>query len=273
MDQWLSAHPHIFMAEKEAHYFNTDHRNRKFTRLPDYQALLNGAAPQHVRVGETSTRYLYSRDAVANILRYQPAAVFIVLLRNPVEMVASWHNQVCFSGLEAQRDLATAWRLQAQRKVGKAIPKKCAEVKMLFYGEVCSLGGQLQRLYQQVARARVHVILFDDLRDQPRPTYLSALNFLQVADDGKYDLPIYNQARTYYSRAFNWLLFGIGHGKRKMRVRTHFGILEWLRKNNYRIRKNKPLSPAMKQTLLAYFADDIHLLENLLERDLTHWKK
>lgn len=271
MNNWLHSHPAIFMAEKEPHYFNTDHANRKITQLPTYRNLFKSVTDAHQVVGETSVRYLYSTEAIRNILSYNEAAVFIVMLRNPLEMVYSWHNQVYFSGLEDIKDFQTAWRLQSKRKLGKQIPPRCPEAKMLQYGEVCQLGKQLQRLYEQVPAERVHVVLFDDLTENPAAAYRSVLKFLHVPDDKKQDFIRYNPAKTYYSYQFNLLLFWLGRLKKKLAISKSFGVLEWLRAHNKRIHKRSPLPKAMKQTLTQYFYDDIKLLESLIHVDLTHW--
>jgi len=65
---WLSEHPNIFMCPiKEPHYFNTDGLQRIKT-LEQYESLFTDAKPEHVAVGEASTHYLYSKEAVPRIL-------------------------------------------------------------------------------------------------------------------------------------------------------------------------------------------------------------
>lgn len=273
MDMWLKSHANIFMAEKEPHYFNSDHKNRKIKKLKNYQTLFDEVSDNHIAIGETSVRYLYSQQALANILHYNKSAVFIVMLRNPIDMVYSWHNQVYFSGLENVKDFETAWNLQTQRKLGKHIPKSCKEVKMLFYGDVCCLGEQLQKIYQQVPANRVHTILFDDLAKNPKKVYQSVLNFLNVKDDSRQDFPIYNSAKTYRYDWLKLLIFFLSALKKKMRISKGLGVLEWVHKKNKKIKKRPPLSPEMRQILAAYFRDDIGLLGNLIKRDLSHWLK
>lgn len=271
MDEWLRAHPAIFMAEKEPHYFNTDHKNRKITRQHEYRMLFREATDAHLAVGETSVRYIYSGVAVRNILRYNRATKFIVMLRNPLDLVYSWHNQVYFNGTENVKKFETAWHLQTQRKAGKKIPPRCTEVKMLLYGEVGCLGEQLQRLYSQVSAARVHIIVFDDLQQNPAQVYRSVLNFLQVPEDNKQYFVHHNPAKTYYCYTFNSLLLCLRWLKLTMHISKNFGVLKWLRELNITVKKRRPLSPAMKQTLVQYFQEDIKLLERLIGRDLTHW--
>lgn len=263
---WLKTHPQIFVAPKESHFFNTDHAGRATTRLRDYEALFAGADARYAAVGEVAVEYLYSATAVANILRYQPDARFIVMLRNPIEMAYSWHNQVCFSGRERVKDFAAAWDMQAERKANPAPGDY-----YLFYGDICALGAQLQRVYEQVARERVLVIVYDDLCADPRAAYRAVLRFLQVADDGRRAFEIYNRASAHYSEWLARALPLLSPLKSRLRIRVNFGIQTWLTHRNRREKPRAPLPPQTRQMLADYFADDIGLLGRLLGRDLSHW--
>ncbi len=271
--EWLKSHPQIFVAKKEMHFFNTDHTDREVTRLQDYRALFAGASERHIAVGEVAVMYLYSEAAVANILRDNAEAVFIVMLRNPIDMAYSWHSQVCFTGRERVKDFAKAWNLQAERKASRCAAGETgrADVNKLFYGEVCCLGAQLQRLYQQVARERVHVIVYDDLNANPRAVYRAVLNFLGVPDDHKQTFEAHNRAKVHYAEWLYRLLPRMARLKTRLRIRRNFGIQTWIANNNRREKPRPPLSPQMKRALARHFAEDIRLLERLLGRDLTHW--
>lgn len=271
MDEWLRAHPRIYMAEKECHYFNTSHKNRATTDLDDYHRLFAAATDAHLSVGETSVRYLYCTEAVTNILNYNPSAQFIVMLRNPVDMVYSWHNQVYLSGLEPVKDFETAWHLQEKREAGEQVPKRCREIKMLYYGKVCRLGQQLQRLYAQVSPNRVHLIFFDDLQENPRRAYLAVLDFLGLPDDNQQKFKLHNPAKTYRIHCLKNLPLVLGKLKTKLGVRKGFGILTYLTAKNIRVKQRAPLSPQMRRILTQYFKDDIDLLSRLSGRNLNHW--
>ena len=175
---------------KEPHFFNTDDRQAIRT-LDDYEALFCGATEEHISIGEASVWYLSSAQAVPGILRYQPEAKFIVMLRSPVEMAPALHGEMLLSGLEYERSFSTAWNLQEKRRQGRRIRGSWARRRFL-YGEICSLGMQLQRLYETVSFPTVLTIILDDIRIGPRHEYLRVLRFLGVPDDGRQDFPIYN---------------------------------------------------------------------------------
>lgn len=274
MDVWLSEHPQIFMATKEPHYFNTDHQNRTITTLNDYQQLFKNATKTQLAIGETSVRYLYSDTAVQNILAYNPDAKFIVMLRNPLNMAYSWHSQLCFSAMEDVQDFTRAWQLQDKRLASEQIPPKCREAKMLYYGKICCLGEQLQRLYTQVDSKRVHLIFFDDLTKNPQSAYQSILHFLGVAGDNRQDFPILNAAKT---RILPFLTFQYGgyqwlkRLKSKLGIQKKLGLLNYINRLNTKAQKRPSLPLQTQQDMHNYFKDDIALLSTITQRDLTHW--
>ena len=95
---WLRTHPDIFMSHlKEPNFFNSDD-NLGISGLTEYEALFRDARVSHTAVGEASVWYLSSPVAVQNILRFEPEARFIVLLRNPIEMAVAMHSQMLIGG-------------------------------------------------------------------------------------------------------------------------------------------------------------------------------
>ena len=192
---WLSEHPDIYMSSKEPHFFNTDHK-RYLNSLTGYERLFAGADERHRVVGEASVWYLCSSIAVKNILNYNPQAKFIVMLRNPIDMAPSLHEEQVFTGREDVTDFRQAWNLQDARRNGRELPKMVSEPKYVQYGDLCSLGAQVARLLEVVPRDRVKFILLQDLAGDPGVTYRSVLKFLNVSDDNRRDFKVHNSAKT-----------------------------------------------------------------------------
>src|SRR5271154_5759385 len=89
---WLGQHPDIFIPrEKELNFFNSDDY-RIITSLDDYEDCF-AMAKDKLAIGEATVWYLYSDEAVPNILQYQPDARFIVMFRNPMEMAPALHME------------------------------------------------------------------------------------------------------------------------------------------------------------------------------------
>jgi hypothetical protein len=271
MAAWLAEHPRIFMSpKKEPHYFNTDDRQEVST-LEAYESLFRGAGQQHLSIGEASVWYLSSAVAVENILRFQPEAKFIVMVRNPVEMAPALHAEMVLSGHENVRDFSTAWMLQEARRRGSSLPALSWATRRLLYGEVCCLGAQLAQLLLNVERERVLVVVLDDIRANVKREYLRVLDFLQVPDDGRSDFPIYNTARRAKWPRATRALFIVTQLKRRAGIPFRTNLFANVRRVNEVPDPRCPVPVELVGSLKSFFREDVSLLSSILQRSFGHW--
>jgi len=282
LSEYLRAHPNIFFSQpKEISFFATDFpNNRIVTTFEEYMALFHEIQPNHLRVGEGSVWYLYSREAVPNIYEYNSKAKLIVMLRNPVDLVHSLHSQLLLSIDEDEKDFERAWNLQELRKSGEKIPKKCCTPALLQYRDIGKLGTQMERLLEVFPKEQVMVILFDDFVSDTRAVYEDVLSFLGLNSDGRKLFQRINESRKYRSPL-------VGHFTQTppdnlMRVwkyiKDMFGVKDFghsvmnrLRQANTVIRPRTALNEKLRLTLIDEFKEDIHSLEAILDRNLSHW--
>ena len=271
MSIWLSEHPHIFMSPmKEPHFFNGDDRQAVGT-LDRYEALFCSAREEHLAVGEASVWYLSSAEAVPAILRYQPEAKFVVMIRNPIEMAPSLHGEMVLSGHECEWRFSTAWTLQDERRQGRSLPVFCWARRRLLYGDICSLGMQLERLLRTVPSHRVLTVILDDIRADPRNEYLRVLKFLGVPDDRRVNFPLHNPASVPRWPRLQRAVYPMLELKYRLGVRGGLGLWTGI-ENLMRLEQPRaPLTPEMTSVLKRYFSKDIELLAQLLARDLRPW--
>lgn len=262
---WLAEHPQVhFCAIKEPHFFNYDFGFRRPMTLRQYEKLFSGATASHRVICEASVRYLFSRTAVPAILSYVDHPRFIVMLRHPVAMAPSLHEQTYFNGDEDEPDFEKAWALQERRMHGDCIPKRCRDPQLLQYGKRCKLGEQLQRLYRLVPREKVQVIHLESIQASPREEWLRLMAFLGLDDDGREVFPVANSAKE---RRLPWVyegaarLDGVVRGMGLPYFRT--GLMNFL---NSRLTKKRPrnsLSENMRQCLADYFMEDLRVLNEM----------
>jgi len=275
--EYLASHPAVLFSQpKEAKYFHTDFHpsHRLATSLEGYLRMFGGRREmaRHQAVGEGTVWYLYSDAAVPNILRLVPDARFLVLLRNPPDLVHSLHAQLLYGGDENVESFAAAWRLQERRRRGEAIPPFCREPKVLQYGAVGSLGFQMARLFSHVPPERVLPLLFDDLCADPRREYRRALDFLHLGDDGRRDFPIVNPNRVVH-RPRTATVVRVGAAvKRGLGLRRSLGVWRRLSPLLSRRQRRDPLPPDLRHDLEEHFREDVDRLATLLERDLSAWR-
>lgn len=284
LSEYLREHPRIgFSQPKEPVYFCTDFpRVRNYAEESDYLEKCFGHCQfaNHLAVGEGSTTYFYSTKAVGNILKFNPAARFIIMLRNPLDMIPALHAQKLLGLEEDESDFEAAWALRPDRLAGRRLPKYCAEPSLVDYAELGKLGNHLQRHLVEIPENQRMIILFDDFSRDTFSVYGQTLKFLEVPNDGRTNFPKINESQQLK----NPRLYEFGHRPPQtlMRVANAFktifgikrlGILSKLLAWNVRIAQRAPLSSHMRQILLNEFSQDIDKLAKLIGRDLSHWQK
>jgi hypothetical protein len=274
LDNWLSKHPEIFMsAVKEAHHFSIDFPIVDWRERKDYDALFEDADDSHKAVGESSTWYLRSSEAVPRIEQAFPGSRYIVMLRNPVEMAPSLHWQIVFNGEEDVLSFADAWHLDGARERGEKIPACCMDPKYVQYRLTCNLGQQLAQLYETVDRDRVLTVLMDDIKTDTRKEWARILDFLGV----QYwdDLEFLTENRSKHWR-WPWVRdFYRFYARLRQRFNLRplgLGVFGRLERVAVTQAQREVLSDELRKELVAIFSDDIDLLAELIGRDLSHWK-
>ena len=152
---YLSRHPAIFApAEKEPHRYDQDVLDgRPAMRGDDYRALYAGATNERWRL-DGSALYLYSAQALEAVARTEGAEAVIVL-RDPVELLASWHGLLVATGSEPHTSLAEALE---DRSPDLPFERR--------YLEIARFASPVERWLERMGAGHVHVLLFEDLTGQ-----------------------------------------------------------------------------------------------------------
>jgi hypothetical protein len=285
---YLETHPGIFMSPvKEPHYFYCDFRPSTapggrvgaFAR-PDYYSRLFAKAGADQLCGEGSTLYLFSRFAIADILKEKPDAKLIAMVRNPLDMVVSFHGQKIYSLEEKELDFAVAWRLSEARARGESVPSGCRAPEELNYKSMGRLGEQIERLLKIARPEQVHIIVFDDFLSDTAACYRGVLQFLGLPDPGATEFPVVNARREHRMPwVSNFLRQPPPPFKQVKSALTQYFPAELsrvgkpLRRINTRPAAKPAITAQTKSDMATEFADDIELLGSLLGRDLSHWYK
>ena len=275
MAYYLDQHPDFLLGKlKEPHYFNFDSGHRFTYTNEEYLKNFNVSNHNHQYLIDSSVWYLYSEVAVKEIVRFNPDAKFIVMLRDPTDMFYSLHQQLLFSGKESIESPIEAWNAQEDRRNGKKIPNSCYDPTHLYYKEVCSLGWQIERMLKTVEKNMVLFITLDELKEDPDRTYLRVLRFLHAAP---ISLKTYKRYNIRMERKSYWLarlLKRINIMKQRLNFRKGVGLANFLTKKNRKVATNKYKSEFMKYKtkISSQFYDDILLIEKLTTLNLNTWK-
>jgi len=277
LNEYLKTHPNLFLSTpKEPNYFGEDINRPAPRNLEAYLSLFSQADPLvHKAVGEATTAYLFSKKAVPEILAFNPKAKFIVMLRNPVDMLPANHSEGVYQGSEDILDFERAWRTEQENPGKRKFPNMSLVRTNQPYAKKGMLGEQIERLFMTVPRNRVLVILFDDFISNTRQSYEDVLDFLDLPSDHRTNFPKVNP-----NKPIRWLwlhallsLLRAWAAVLKGRLGTYrnFGTLKWLLRLNIGTAERKQISDEFRREMKDYFREDISKLSKLLGRDLSHW--
>jgi hypothetical protein len=286
--EWLKEHPQVFMSPfKEPCYFARDlaweesgYYLRYGVDRARYVALFEDVGGA-TRVGEASTRYLYSQDAPRLIAAETTDPRIIVMVRNPIDMVASLHAHKVASGSEDVHALGEALAAEDDRRQGRRIPRH-SNPKLSTYRDRARFGEQIVRWIDVFGRDRVHVAVLERVMPDPAAHFRAILEFLDIDPmyrpasfavhnpaHGSRGGPLGTLARSRLVQFAAWRvvprLIGEARALELVRRAVQSPILR-------RKASRAAVPPELRQRLEAEFAPDVQLLSELLGQDLaTLW--
>lgn len=280
MYEYLRAHPHLCLPErKELRYFGSDLdiRDRHALTPDEYLAYFAGCGEAR-RIGTAYVWYLFSKAAASEIAAFSPDATIVVMLRNPVEMLPALHAEHLSNGNEDISDFTAALDAEADRRAGRRIPQHAHLPQGLLYSEVPRYTEQLERYYRAFGRERVHVILYDDFRDDTEGAYRALLERLGV--DPSLGSPSYEvinpRKRVRSERMRHFLARPPDLPRRVIRRLVPATVRHQLHaratRMNFALAPPAPMPPETQARLEEMFSGEIASLSHLLERDLSAWE-
>ncbi len=255
----LRAHPQVFVpiAKYVKYYFDEQfHRGR-----PWYEHHFDQAGPEHLAVGEVTTGYLYSEAALKRIAEDIPDVKILVSVRNPVER--DWSAY-----LHMKRNASEA---------GSFAEEMNGEYR--FISEYGRYDHYLPKVFELFPRENVNVMLYDDLKADPKAFLRSLYGFLGVDptfDYAEVEKPKY-AAREARSPMLAKITKDLAWAARRSGMPNLIGKVKripGLQKALYRSTSGKStelLTPDDRDRLREKHRAGIGELGRLLDRDLSHW--
>jgi Sulfotransferase family len=285
--RYLEQHPRVFMSTpKEPTFFGHEgesglycgphdedraFHSRVITNLSDYQALFEGVTTQ-TAIGEASVYSLYLPHAASQIKKHLPHATMFAVLRNPVERAYSAYIHVVGQARE-RRSFADALAQEPERIRKKWNPLWHFKTMGFYYQQV-------KRYYDTFGRQQVHVFLHEDFRNEPLAFIQRIFEMLGIDKSfvpdmsRRYnvaDVPVFPSVeKSLY--AVKWRILGLQPRLPKTirwRLTPVVNTIDRIRTRN---RKAPPPIPEdVRASLMTDYRDDILRLQDLLNRDLSHW--
>ena len=262
---YLKSHPQIFMPElKEARFFSFDPENLDhikkvpkifpITTLSEYMDLFSQVKDE-IAIGEASPEYLNSDYAAKKIFEIIPNIKLIVSLRNPVDRAYSQFLMAYRAG-EISKLKIDEYRFDYDR------------ARKGFYYP------RLKKYFDIFGENQIKIILFDDLIQDTDIIVKEIYKFLDVSTSFTPDLStVYNRGGITKSK----IIRKLSNNKNLNNfIKTHMpssliSTLKNVKKGN--IKKAQPLTVEHRIEAIKLVKEDIHKVEDLIQRDLSHWYK
>lgn len=277
--RYLCQHPQIYMSPlKEPHFFSfeetmiysqgpgeRDLRNGVVSNIADYCALFQGAEKQ-IAIGEGSQTYLDSLSAPERI-RYQvPEAKIIVMLRNPAERAFSSFKDLRRYGREPHADF-----LQALKEEENRIRQKWSS--LYHYMKRQFTYEKLKRYFDTFDKYQIKVYIYDYWKNDNLGVLRDIFRFLGVDEAFSTDVSVkYNvggvpKNETYHKFILKETLIKTLF-KSLLPVTLRRRMKEKLIELNL---ERRPLPPDIRKKLLHLYREDILRVQELIQKDLSHW--
>jgi Sulfotransferase domain len=278
---WLADHPDVHVSQpKEPFFWASDYpRMREHYGFADpdaYTSLFRDevAGGSRHRV-DASTTYLYSRRAVPDILERVADPRFLVCVRNPVDLLVSYHRTQVVALNEPEDDFARAWR-RGRPAEGET---NALDAKLLDYDTVARQGAAVERAQRLAGGDRVHVVVFDDLVADPRQVWDRLQGFLGLTPQPLPQVSRHNPSNKTarwkgLRRTMHRPPAAIAPAVRRLRqwARTTDSATVGRAKNLLWKQTERPrIDDDLRRELETTFAEDVERLGRLLGRDLTGW--
>jgi hypothetical protein len=280
--RWLSGHPDVFWSvPKEPYHWATDYPRMRahygFDTREAYERLYSSDRAARARFrGDGSTTYLYSEPAIPAICAEVPDARFVVCVRNPVDLVISYHRTQLIALNEDEPDFTRAWHRHLDGGLPDTDP---LDEKLLDYTRVGAVGEAIERLLRVVPRERVHIAVLDDLARDPAGTWSSLASYVGIdaaqlpaltAANPSDKAPRWPVVRRLTHRPPALLEPGVRRLRQWSRTTQLPGVAA-VKRQMWRPEQRPEVALPERRELADFFKADVGLLSEVLRRDLSHW--
>lgn len=276
---YLKQHPQVFMSPvKEPKFFTAAVRNLEFNGPGDqrvvtdtissedaYLELFSGACDELVR-GEASTIYLSTDGTAEHMARRVPHARLVAVLRHPADRAYSAFMHLRRDGYETLESFQDALDAEEER-VRQGYYYHWRLRGRGYYGHY------LKAYYEHFPSEQIKVFLYEDLLASAEDVMSEIFRFLEVDDSFRVDTSArHNQSGVPRNQSMQNFL-----------TKPH-PLKEWAKgiipeRLGHRVISmlqpglvSRPgLSPEARKRLTEDYREDILLLQDLIQRDLSNW--
>lgn len=183
----LSLHPEIYLSErKEPRFFDApvfyDYpEDYPIKSVEQYLSLFEGGRGLKYRL-DASVFNMYSKQSIAEILKFNPKSKFILIVRDPVEASVSMHKQRLKYIEQSMRELSSnfmdCWNLLESRRMGEGFPRGCRNRFIFRYDLLYSYENYIPDLVKLIPQEQLNISFYQDLKIKHNDFYAKIFKFL-----------------------------------------------------------------------------------------------
>lgn len=193
---YMALHPQIFVPkQKQLYHFATDHNKERASKnkynkgyYRNYFNYSFNSYLKHFNFNKTflyytdiTPDYFYSQDAARNIFNYNPKAKVILLLREPLSFLKSFHNQLINSGCEFEKDFYTALLLEKVRKQNNIVFNSSCPQLYYYYSELINYL-RFIRPYYDLFNNNFKIIIYEDFKTNNHVWLEKLFTYLNISN-------------------------------------------------------------------------------------------
>jgi len=268
---YLSEHPGIEMSSKKETNFFSNHSIQKQSLYYNSESidtldLYNSLFKENdkVKYGEASVSYLFYNDVPQKIKEYNSEGKIIIMLRDLADRAFS-HYQMDF-----RLGLVNA-------KLEDIIDNRNSDKRsQLFYQQYIELSmyyNQVKRYIDTFGRENIYIIFYEDFKSNIELVIKNIYDFLEVDNNFIPELDrVHNLSFTPRNNLFR-MLYACSGIRKFLRLFISRNTMNKIKNNFLGSNTNPKLSKKLRQKMNRLFLHDIQLLEDLLSKDLSIWKR
>jgi len=284
LHDYLNQHPDIFMtAIKEPNFFARDfhkesdrfHKKKKyFPYRTEKQYLRLYKKRQNERIaGEASWTNLYSKVAAKQIYDFNQQAKIIILFREPVDFLYSYHSAAIFALGENYQEFKEAMAVEKERRNGKCLSGRVITPSWLFYSDFVDYAEQINRFLSVFHRDQVKLIVFDDFIKATQRVYIELLEFLNVDPGFTPEFNVVNPNKVLKWPRLKKYTLDSPYFRKLLRLvfsdDTYAAMKKFYKDKIVSYQPRPPLDETFRKELMTKFKREVKATSNLLNIDLV----
>ena len=268
---YLNEHPEIEMStQKETDFFSDSaiqkhglyYGRKRIDTLEKYHDLFS--TTQEKKYGEASVSYLFYEDVPEKIKAYNSKGKIIIMLRNLVDRTFSHYLMDYRLGL-ISCTLEEVIESKPYNKKLKLFYQQYIELSLYF--------NQVKRYLEIFGSENVHIIFYQDFKNDIEVVMKRVYHFLEV--DSKFKPKVEKKHNTFIIPKNNFIkiVYSFVGLRRFLKFFIPENLVKKMQNTFFKKDKKPELSLKLRKKMNELFLHDINLLEDLLSKDLSIWKK